>query len=117
MLCSGLEKNSICETICCLRWPDRKMKLVGTGAKQKLRCGKYETHASIFIGTIFQNSNLSLNQILDIEYFWAKDDLQKDSKKESVVGSNKTIVRWYYKLRIICYNIMIRIKPRKIGGN
>ena len=53
--------------------------------------------------------------MLDLLYFWAHDALQTYVSKETR-PSRKTINEWYMSCKVVCYEIMKLVKPKKIGG-
>jgi transposase-like protein/ribosomal protein S27AE len=105
-----LDQNKVCSQ--CLSG----MVLSFANSVYKWRCNKCKTTKSVFETTIFHNSNKKVNELIDLIYFWSKDDMQIKTRKEIRTKSQKTSYIWYNKLRKLSYTIMTSLRPQKIGG-
>ena len=75
---------------------------------------KHNVSRSIRKGTWLQNSNLTIQEILSLTYFWATNSSQITTRKE-VSLSEHTVVDWFTFCREVCFEICIK-NGSKIGG-
>ncbi|CAG9318300.1 unnamed protein product [Blepharisma stoltei] len=71
-------------------------------------------HIQFAVNQIFESSNLSLQQILLIIYFWSNNYLQQTTVHELNV-SNHTIIEWFSLLRELCEESVTQFNE-ELGG-
>ena len=76
---------------------------------------KHNVCRSIRKGTWLQNSNLTIQEILLLTYFWATNSSQITTRKELSL-SQHTVVDWFTFCREVCFEICIK-NGSKIGGH
>lgn len=86
------------------------------GSRSIFRCRPCDFQHSIRDNTFFDNSHLSVTQILRFIYMWSMDRFhQTDYKHQLDIGSNSTVVDWKNYCRDICAEYLLA-NPTQIGG-
>lgn len=111
-----MEEKYIPSMMLCSECINKEMKLERIRNLKRWRCTKCSNTRSILHNTILENCNKTLNEIIDLIYFWSLDLTQCKTKHEANTNSSKTVFNWYKKLSLQSYFIMRTIKTTKIGG-
>lgn len=75
---------------------------------------EHRVECSIRSGSIFEGSNLSISEILQIIYWWSTDMSQKQIQQQMGL-SKEAACSWHMKCREICEYVIIQ-NPKKLGG-
>ncbi|KCZ76498.1 hypothetical protein H311_02504 [Anncaliia algerae PRA109] len=100
----------------CGCFEQQKMSFLQKNFKHLWRCGRCEGLKSVFYGKSIYKSKLTINKIIDLIYFWCKDNKQNETSIEIQTKSKKTCLEWYKKLQKLSYYIMKKESRKKIGG-
>lgn len=95
---------------------NRQMNLINKEIKSTFRCPKCRNEVSIFTNHLFYNTNLEINILIDLLYFWSMDLMQVSIREQIESRSRQTVTNWYKKLQEFCYYHERVNSQRKIGG-
>ncbi|XP_066925007.1 uncharacterized protein [Clytia hemisphaerica] len=84
------------------------------GCRWRCRKKDHSSEASIRKGSWFEKSNLTLEEIIELTYWWSTGCEQTQVCKEMGVSS-KTAVDWYSFCREVC-EVIIMVHSKPIGG-
>ena len=81
------------------------------------RCTKKECGYKISIraGSWFENSHLTLQQVVKLTYYWVYKTRQETVKRELKISCDETVVDWYNFCREVCSEV-IEKENVKVGG-
>lgn len=100
----------------CSKCAYQKMRLTQYKNTFRWKCTRCSSAISIFEGTLFFNSNIKINKLVDLIYFWSQDYSHAKVKKEIECNSQTTVCEWFKKLQKLSYVILRGESRSLIGG-
>ena len=94
-----------------------EMHFLNTDTKTAFRCPRCRTENSLFSDHLFYNTNLEINLLLDLLYFWSIDMMQCQVRDQIETKSRQTVTNWYRKLQGYCFALERSTTFGKIGGS